>query len=182
MNNEQLEKYNSMIWDEWSKAVKKHPKFCDSMTGCPDAEIVERTVSRYKHINKKGPYYAERILFEEIYEALEAYLHDEPNNCLQELAQCGAVILRMMEFVDNEERTKKIPEPKTRRATWQQLAYWLIDGKGLAIDTETNRVDTGVFFSNENMHEEVGERWKVMKRGDSEWNEPTVDYMGLEEK
>lgn len=75
---------------------------------------------------------------------------------------------------------KPLPPPK--RATWEQLAYWLVDARGLVLDADTNRVDTGVFFSNENMHEEVGERWKVMKRGDSEWNEPTVDYMGLEEK
>ena len=74
----------------------------------------------------------------------------------------------------------EIPLPPPKRATWEQLAYWLIDGKGLVLDADTNRVDTGVFFSKENMHEEVGERWKVMKRGDSEWNDPTVDYMELE--
>lgn len=71
--------------------------------------------------------------------------------------------------------------PAPRRATWEQLAYWLIDGKGLVLDADTNRVDTGVYFDMKNMHEEVGERYYVMARGESMWHEPTVDYMGLEE-
>lgn len=76
-----------------------------------------------------------------------------------------------------------IPEkPAPRMATWEQLAYWLVDGRGLVLDGNTNRVDTGVFFSRENMQEEVGERWQVMARGDTEWHEPTVDYMFGEEK
>lgn len=75
---------------------------------------------------------------------------------------------------------KPLPSPK--RATWEQLAYWLVDGKGLVLDTDTNRVDTGVIFDMRNMHEEVGERWVVMKRGDTMWQDPTVDYMGLEEE
>ena len=80
------------------------------------------------------------------------------------------------------ERCALLPEkPAPRRATWEQLAYWLIDGKGLVLDADTNRVDTGVYFDMKNMHEEVGERWYVMARGESMWHEPTVDYMGLEE-
>lgn len=86
---------------------------------------------------------------------------------------------------DFEKRLKEkcvpVPLKKPRRATWEQLAYWLIDGKGLVLDADTNRVDTGVYFDMKNMHEEVGERYYVMARGESRWYEPTVDYMGLEE-
>lgn len=74
------------------------------------------------------------------------------------------------------------PLPPPCRATWEQLAYWLVDGKGLVLDADTNRVDTGVYFDMKNMHEEVGERYYVMARGDTEWHDPTVDYMGLEEE
>ena len=74
------------------------------------------------------------------------------------------------------------PLPLPCRATWEQLAYWLVDGKGLVLDTDTNRVDTGVFFDKKNMQEEVGDRWLVMARGDTEWHDPTVDYMGLDAK
>lgn len=70
-------------------------------------------------------------------------------------------------------------EAKPRRATWKELAYWLMDGKGLVLDSETGKVDTGVFFDKKNLDEEVGERWKVMRRGDNDWNEITAEYMGL---
>lgn len=39
---------------------------------------------------------------EEILEALEAYKAGDKEHTLQELAQCGAVILRMMEFVEQD--------------------------------------------------------------------------------
>ena len=75
----------------------------------------------------------------------------------------------------------EIPEePKPRRATWKQLAYWLMDGKGLVVDEYTSRVDTGVFFNRIELNEEVSERFKVMRRDDTEWHEPTLEYMGLE--
>lgn len=75
----------------------------------------------------------------------------------------------------------EIPEePKPRRATWKELAFWLIGGNGLVIDKDLDRVDTGVFFDKNNIYEEVGERWLVMGKDDTEWHEPTVDYMGLE--
>lgn len=35
-------------------------------------------------------------------EATEAWLQRDKEHCLEELAQCGAVILRMMEFVEKE--------------------------------------------------------------------------------
>lgn len=42
------------------------------------------------------------VLMEEVSEALEAYDKCELENCLKELAQCGAVILRCMQFVRDE--------------------------------------------------------------------------------
>ena len=48
------------------------------------------------------------ILHEEICKALEAYQKGEKAHALQELAQCGAVIIRMMDFVACEiEKDKK---------------------------------------------------------------------------
>lgn len=71
--------------------------------------------------------------------------------------------------------------PPKKRANWEQLAYWLIDGKGLVLDADTNRVDTGVYFNMNDMHDEVGERYYVMARGESKWHEPTIDYLGIKE-
>lgn len=72
--------------------------------------------------------------------------------------------------------------PKPRRATWKELAYWLMDGCGLVMDTLTDKVDTGVIFEKKHIDEEVGERWLVMRRDDTDWHEPTAEYLGLEEK
>lgn len=75
----------------------------------------------------------------------------------------------------------EIPEePKPRMATWKELAYWLMDAKGLVFDEETKRVDTGVYFPKDCIDEYVSGRWKVMRRDDTEWHEPTVEYMNLE--
>ncbi len=76
----------------------------------------------------------------------------------------------------------EIPEAlKPRRATWKELAYWLMNGRGLVMDNDTKRVDTGILFDKDNIDKEVGERWLVMRKDDTEWKEPTVDYMGIEE-
>jgi hypothetical protein len=37
-----------------------------------------------------------------LFEAFVAYKEGDKKHCLQELAQCGAVILRMMQFVQDE--------------------------------------------------------------------------------
>jgi hypothetical protein len=41
-------------------------------------------------------------LVAKIFEAMVAHQYNEKEHCLEELAQCGAVILRMMEVVDAE--------------------------------------------------------------------------------
>lgn len=95
---------------------------------------------------------------------------------------CLGIIGRIIGSVTWATHCAEIPEEqKQKRATWEQLAYWLIDGKGLVLDVDTNRVDTGVYFNMNDMHEEVGERYYVMARGESKWNEPTIDYLGIKE-
>lgn len=89
----------------------------------------------------------------------------------------GRVIARGGAF----EYCAEIPEePKPRRANWKELAYWLMDGKGLVVDENTSRVDTGVFFNRVDLDAEVSDNLKVMRRDDTDWHEPTVDYLGLE--
>lgn len=95
-----LNGYLVAIKEQLRKAEKKHPKFCDVLTKCPFPEQMEMTEKVYKKINSEVPWSAETILNEEIVEALNAYLHGDKYQCLVELAQCGAVILRMMEVVD----------------------------------------------------------------------------------
>lgn len=57
---------------------------------------------RWRDRNAEGPFEADCLLYEEVAEATEAWLQRDKEHCLEELAQCGAVILRMMEFVEKE--------------------------------------------------------------------------------
>jgi NTP pyrophosphatase (non-canonical NTP hydrolase) len=57
---------------------------------------------RIKLRNKRGPWTADNILMEEVAEAFNAYSRGELEHALQEFAQCGAVILRIMETIEKE--------------------------------------------------------------------------------
>ena len=97
-------KHIRMIQDEHRKACEKHPKFCDIMTRKSERYLARLEAYRKKHtttiFKRKQVYSAEYILDEEIKEALHAFVNGDYDNALQELAQCGAVILRMMQYVE----------------------------------------------------------------------------------
>ena len=68
--------------------------------------------------------------------------------------------------------------PKPRRATNRELARWLAMGNGERIDKNCKYVE-GASFSYK-LHEqncEVDECYMVRKWSDTEWHEPTVDYL-----
>lgn len=94
-------KHIRMIEQEFTKACEKHPKFCDGFTPLSKEDI--ESFERYnRFVNSKSPFFADCILMEEIAEALSAHQQGDREHCLQELAQCGAVILRMMQYVEEE--------------------------------------------------------------------------------
>lgn len=95
-----------MIETEFAKACTKHPKFCDQFTN-KDIRIVRKTLNFMRIENSESPFYADRILYEEIAEAIEAYLMNDREHCIQELAQSAAVILRMMLLVSEEMENAK---------------------------------------------------------------------------
>ena len=81
------------------------------------------------------------------------------------------------------EHCAEIPEkPAPRKATWLEVAKWCATGNGLVYDTNRDTIDTGIMFKPDNEHEPIMDELKVRKWGDTEWHEPTVDYIGLEEK
>lgn len=90
-----------MVKDELLKAMEKHPSFCDKFTKMNifHARHEERMM---KAVNSNSPHFADQILLEEVAEARTAYIQGNRTHCLEELAQCGAVVLRMMELVRNE--------------------------------------------------------------------------------
>jgi hypothetical protein len=69
-------------------------------------DIVEKILHQVRSINdsltEENNIGATNILQEEITEAMLAFAEGDLSHCLQELAQCGAVILRTMEFVKNK--------------------------------------------------------------------------------
>ena len=86
---------------ELKEAEGKHPQFCD--------EICDRAIDfgvfekYYKLVNdNSSTHNAIYILYEEVMEAMDAYNKKDYKQALKELAQCGAVILRMMEFVKKQ--------------------------------------------------------------------------------
>lgn len=96
-----LNGYLVSIKEELQKAEKKHPKFCDELI--PPGFDFDEDEKRWKKWNDEATtHYACDLFNEEFYEALNAYQHGDKAHALQELSQCGAVILRMMEVVDAE--------------------------------------------------------------------------------
>lgn len=95
------------IETELRNAIEKHPKFCDVLSLLPKNEV-HQSLKDLRFVNSYAPYKADAILMEEVYEALEAYQAGDKKQCLKELAQCGAVIIRMMEFVKKETEVKSV--------------------------------------------------------------------------
>lgn len=94
-------KFVFSILTELKKAKEKFPVFCDDFTGAREDFVLDE-LENWRKVNSSTPYHADAILNEEILESLEAYKQGDLEHCLQELAQCGAVILRMMQFVQDE--------------------------------------------------------------------------------
>jgi len=91
------DKHMKMINEQFVRAVIKHEFPCDLTD--EDAEVVKDTLAHFKGINDsedKSEQTQFTVLLEEIYEAVEADQQGRYRACLAELAQCGAVILRMM--------------------------------------------------------------------------------------
>ena len=103
--NEDAEKLKGFLFriiDEHKAACRKHPKFCDAVLD-PDSHVSwAESESRIKARNAMAKEYADNVLMEEVAEAFNAYQKGDKVQALHEFAQCGAVILRCMQFVRDE--------------------------------------------------------------------------------
>lgn len=87
---------------EYQKAKKKYPRFCKTfLTKGETFDNIKMMLGMCRKIsdNEKPRYSVQATLDEEVYEVYEAWCRNDIGGCLQELAQCGAVIIRAMEFV-----------------------------------------------------------------------------------
>lgn len=72
--------------------------------------------------------------------------------------------------------------PKPRMATWLEVARWCATGNGLVYDTDRDKIDTGIMFKPSNESEPIMDSIKVRKWSDTEWHEPTVEYLGIDDR
>ena len=101
MKPEMLNKFIAQMKIELAEAESKHPHFADGVSGRSRMNVsVNLEFLREK--NGKPPYMADSIISEEFFEAIDAYQKKDLVPALLELAQCGAVILRTMEMLENE--------------------------------------------------------------------------------
>lgn len=93
MKPEMLNKFIAQMKIELAEAESKHPHFADGLS--------ERYAGNVK-FNGKPSCMADRIILEEVFEAIKAYHKEDLVHAQQELAQCGAVVLRTMEMLEKQ--------------------------------------------------------------------------------
>lgn len=78
----------------------------------------------------------------------------------------------------------EIPEePKPRRATNRELSKWLAQGNGewgISKFGVIEKAEIGWFYDTGYEKQTLHSELRVRKWEDSEWHEPTADYLGLE--
>lgn len=67
-----------------------------------------------------------------------------------------------------------------RRATNREISQWLAQGNG-EVQGSDGYADTAWNYPPEFSNTDVRDGAKIRKWDDTEWHEPTADYMGLEE-
>ena len=76
----------------------------------------------------------------------------------------------------------EIPEEqKPRRATNRELAKWLAQGNGIyRLDCLPDHWGSDITLKRDTCECPVNENVQIRKRDDTDWHDPTVDYMGIE--
>ena len=101
-----MNKHIEAIEKALEHAKAKHPHFCDEICNAYTLGRSGETLKSNRRILKRqvdgGYSSAVTILICELAEAIEAYAHGDLAHCLEELAQVGAVNIRMMEAVEEK--------------------------------------------------------------------------------
>jgi hypothetical protein len=91
-----------MVAAELEAAKKKHPFFASALVD-PYAPIAwSADEEKIKQRNSHGPWYADNIILEEVAEAFAAVERGDLAHAKQELAQCAAVCIRAMEYIEKK--------------------------------------------------------------------------------
>jgi len=101
-----MNKHIEAIEKALEHAKAKHPHFCDEICNAHTLGQSSETLKFQRRMLKRqvdgGYSSAATILICELAEAIEAYAHGDFAHCLEELAQVGAVNVRMMDAVEEK--------------------------------------------------------------------------------
>lgn len=97
---------------------------------------------------------------------------------------CAYIPTREMKVITSRASWRhcaEIPEKlKPRRATNLELVKWLAQGNGQVSEDDCISVWMTHTYTKNEEHKACDEATMVRKWDDTEWHEPTADYMGLE--
>lgn len=102
----------SLVLDELENAKRKHPHFVDHFfRKVPQFDVVGFKLNDARRLleaaTNAGVVDFNNVLRCEVWEAIEAYAHGDLAHARQELAQCAAVCIRGMEFIQSELDNRK---------------------------------------------------------------------------
>ena len=83
---------------------------------------------------------------------------------------------------DNLDHCAEIPDTGSELATNRELTKWLVQGNGQYRVSGGIRIRTVHSYDIGQDDEACPNTIKVRKWGDKEWHEPTLEYLGLEDK
>lgn len=103
MNNDNI----ALVLDELKNAKRKHPHFVDQFVSSEaSAEWFDMEVNASREVLRNaesaGVCQFLHVLSCEWWEAYQAYANGDLAHARQELAQCAAVCIRGMEYIENE--------------------------------------------------------------------------------
>lgn len=102
MNNDNI----SLVLDELENARQKHPLFVHQFQRTDSFADMDQQLRRMRELLAiavlKEVSDFEDVLICELYEAKSAYAHGDLAHARQELAQCAAVCIRGMEYIEAE--------------------------------------------------------------------------------
>lgn len=70
--------------------------------------------------------------------------------------------------------------PKARRATNRELIKWLAQGNGVCRYCPGSKVQSYAEYYENTANYKCNSSWRIRKWEDTEWHEPTADYLGLD--
>lgn len=89
--------------------------------------------------------------------------------------------------VDSYFHCAEFPEEPKKRATYRQLSRWLAQGNGECtlgekIESKGPFCEASLYYDSAKSNEKCLDEVRIRKWDDTEWHEPTLEYMGLEDK